>query len=473
LDNAQLVAAVRGGDGAAFTELYERYERLIFNRCRLLLAGDDEAAKDATSETFRVAFAGRLKGLRDPQKLTAWLWTVSKRMAIRQYRANRTVLMADVPEQPVDDDLDSIDPRWAEQVLIAASAALDEADRQLLPDFQLIVTDRITRRDVADSRGMSTDHLNVSLSRLKQRLDEAVVLVLLKPARRQKCGGLQEQIRRTGADITPRLRKAVARHIRDCATCESHRERVLITAGLLAAIPFLPAPDDLRVPDVTPVSFQRSLTRRLVAAAAVLLVLALLYVVAWRSRGPSDVDAAVSPQAESAVTTTTTSGSPVETTTSPAAQSSPGESSSGGSVQSSVSSSVSASASMSSSSTSPVVDTSGPAIASPVLSATTLSQVWNGQACGGQATSVTVSVGVSDPSDVAGVVLSGTIAGRTRTWTMQDAKTGAWTTSVSYGIDDHTGKSGQIVLTATATDKAGNSSNAQVGQVQLISCTPG
>jgi hypothetical protein len=103
---------------------------------------------------------------------------------------------------------------------------------------------------------------------------------------------------------------------------------------------------------------------------------------------------------------------------------------------------------------------------------TTLSQVWNGQACGGQATAVTVSVRVDDPSGVAGVALSGTIAGRTRTWTMQDAKTGIWTASVSYGINDHTGKSGPVLLSATATDKAGNSANAQVGQVQLISCTP-
>jgi RNA polymerase sigma factor (sigma-70 family) len=469
LNNAQLVAAIRAGDGAAFTELYERYERLIFNRCRLLLAGDDEAAEDATSETFRIALAGRLKGLRDPEKLTAWLWTVCKRTAIRQYRGDQTVLMADVPEQPVADDVDDIDPRWAEQVLLAASAALDKADRSLLPDLQLIVNDRITRRDVADSRGMSTDHLNVSLSRLRQRLDEAVVLVLLQPSRRQRCEGLQEEIRKTGKDITPRLRKAVARHIRGCKACESHRKRTLITAGILAAIPFLPAPDGVRTPDVTPVSFQRILTRRLVAAAAVLLVLALLGVLAWRARGPSDVDAAVSPQAESAVVTTTSAGEPAETTTTTVARSS---SSQAALTASATSTSVSTSVSASSSSASPAVDKSGPVITTPSVKPTTLSQVWNGQACGGQATAVTVTVRVDDPSGVAGVVLAGTIAGRTRTWAMQDAKTGTWTASVSYGINDHTGKSGPVVLSAAATDKAGNSANTQLGQVQLISCTP-
>ncbi|MEU4768516.1 sigma-70 family RNA polymerase sigma factor [Actinosynnema sp. NPDC023794] len=198
-----MLAAIRAGDTAAFTALYERYERLVFNRCRQYLAGDDEAAKDATSETFRVALSGRLKGLRDPDKLTAWLWTVSKRMAIRQYPHNRTVLMAEVPDRPWHDDAAEVDPRWAEQVLAAASTALESSDRDLLPDFQLIVTDRISRRDVALSRGLSTDHLNVSLSRLKQRLDEAIVLVLLVPSRRRECAGLGQEVRRVGEQITP------------------------------------------------------------------------------------------------------------------------------------------------------------------------------------------------------------------------------------------------------------------------------
>ncbi|MEU7527674.1 sigma-70 family RNA polymerase sigma factor [Saccharothrix sp. NPDC042600] len=469
MNNAQLVAAVRAGDGAAFAELYERYERLIFNRCRLLLAGDHEAAEDATSETFRIALAGRLKGLRDPDKLTAWLWTVSKRTAIRQYRGDRTVLVADVPEQPVNDDVDDIDPQWAEQVLLAASAALDKADRSLLPDLQLIVTDRITRRDVADSRGMSTDHLNVTLSRLRQRLDEAVVLVLLQPSQRQRCDGLQQEIRKIGEEITPRLRKAVARHIRGCKACESHRKRALITAGILAAIPFLPAPNGNRTPDITPVSFQRILTRRLVAAAAMLLVLALLGVLAWRSHESSDLDAAVSQQAESAVVTTTSSSGPAETTMTTV---SPSSASQTAQTTSTTSFSILTSVSVNSSSASSAVDKSGPVIAAPTVEPTTLSQVWNGQACGGQATAVTVSVRVDDPSGVAGVALSGTIAGRTRTWTMQDAKTGTWTASVSYEINDHTGKSGPVVFAAAATDKAGNTANAQVGQVQLISCTP-
>ncbi|MCP3804942.1 hypothetical protein NLX83_37320 [Allokutzneria sp. A3M-2-11 16] len=109
-------------------------------------------------------------------------------------------------------------------------------------------------------------------------------------------------------------------------------------------------------------------------------------------------------------------------------------------------------------------DSAGPVLASPVFSDTKLAQT-----CEGPTSSVKVSVQVSDESGVAGVTLSGTIGGKTRTWSMKEG--GAWAARIAYGLKDHTGPSGPIKISATAMDALGNKSTRQLGQLHLRSCS--
>ena len=115
--------------------------------------------------------------------------------------------------------------------------------------------------------------------------------------------------------------------------------------------------------------------------------------------------------------------------------------------------------------TTTAVDTAGPVLASPVFSDTKLAQT-----CEGPASSVKVSVRATDESGVAGVTLSGTVGGKTRTWPMKHD--GAWVARIAYGIKDYMGPSGPIRVSATATDTVGNKSTRQLGQVHLRSCAP-
>jgi RNA polymerase sigma factor (sigma-70 family) len=50
-DEAQLAQAAAAGDGGAFAELYERYERRAFNLCYRILGSEEDAA-DSTQEAF-------------------------------------------------------------------------------------------------------------------------------------------------------------------------------------------------------------------------------------------------------------------------------------------------------------------------------------------------------------------------------------------------------------------------------------
>jgi RNA polymerase sigma factor (sigma-70 family) len=82
--DAELVAACRQGDQAAWELLVRRYERLIFSVALRNGVTRDEAA-DITQMTF-VALLESLGRLREDERLASWLMSVARRLAWRQRR---------------------------------------------------------------------------------------------------------------------------------------------------------------------------------------------------------------------------------------------------------------------------------------------------------------------------------------------------------------------------------------------------
>ncbi|HLM51952.1 MAG TPA: sigma-70 family RNA polymerase sigma factor, partial [Solirubrobacteraceae bacterium] len=100
VEEARLARAAAAGDGAAFSELYDRYERKIFNFCARICGSADDAA-DATQEAF-VAVLERLPRLeRRDLNFGAYLFTTARHSAYRVVeKRNRAVPTDDVPERP-------------------------------------------------------------------------------------------------------------------------------------------------------------------------------------------------------------------------------------------------------------------------------------------------------------------------------------------------------------------------------------
>jgi RNA polymerase sigma factor (sigma-70 family) len=87
---AERVKRARGGDSAAFSELYRAYAPAIFARVLLPKLGNREAAEDALAETFRTAFE-RLEAF-EPQEVSVYFWLarIAANKAIDLHRAKRT-----------------------------------------------------------------------------------------------------------------------------------------------------------------------------------------------------------------------------------------------------------------------------------------------------------------------------------------------------------------------------------------------
>ncbi len=138
LSDEALVQACRYGDAAAWEELVERYQRLVFAIARH--AGlDDEQAADVFQRVF-ATLVERLDQIEQPALLGAWLTTTARHEAWRFSRRERALRRGLSPEgqlltTPVDDSQlpDEIVLRLEQQhAVYTAVQALDPRCRDLI-----------------------------------------------------------------------------------------------------------------------------------------------------------------------------------------------------------------------------------------------------------------------------------------------------------------------------------------------------
>ena len=84
MDESELIARVRTGDGAAERLLYDAHVDRVY-RLAYRLAGDDELAREFTQDTFVRAFE-RLGSFRGEAKLSTWLHAVATSVVLNGLR---------------------------------------------------------------------------------------------------------------------------------------------------------------------------------------------------------------------------------------------------------------------------------------------------------------------------------------------------------------------------------------------------
>jgi RNA polymerase sigma-70 factor (ECF subfamily) len=84
VDERELIARVRAGDGAAERALYDAHVDRVF-RLAYRLAGDDDLARDFTQDTFIRAFE-RLGTFRGEARLSTWLHAITTSVVLNGLR---------------------------------------------------------------------------------------------------------------------------------------------------------------------------------------------------------------------------------------------------------------------------------------------------------------------------------------------------------------------------------------------------
>jgi len=241
--DAELATAAAAGEREALAAIFDRYGTRVYAFCRSMVHRPADA-DDCLQDVFVIA-ATRLGGLREPERLRSWLFSVARHECLHRLDRNRR-------EVPMDEFEDG--PHAAGNRPLTSTLDRDLAD--LLEDSIAGLADRDRLViELSDRQGLSTEELAAALSmsapsahklltRARSTARKCVGALLVARTGRQDCPALDAVLGQWNGRLTPLLRKRIARHIETCRTCREQERRVASPAALLHALPvfLLPLP---------------------------------------------------------------------------------------------------------------------------------------------------------------------------------------------------------------------------------------
>src|SRR5271165_5110280 len=125
MQDRDVVAAIVAGEPEGMAEAYDRYAASLYAYCHSMLAGPEAA--EAVRDTFLISVL-KLDGLRDPDRLDAWLRAVARNECLRR-------LGPEDPENPENPEgpIGPEEPAGAAAALVPRSADPDELPAVTLP----------------------------------------------------------------------------------------------------------------------------------------------------------------------------------------------------------------------------------------------------------------------------------------------------------------------------------------------------
>jgi RNA polymerase sigma factor (sigma-70 family) len=247
--DAGLVRGYLAGDRSALAGIYDRYSAGLYDTAAAMLRDRHEAA-DAMQDVFLIA-AERMAQLREPERLKPWLFAILRNEVYRRTRRRGRAIPTDfaapgVAEMAAPTQADAEGEMVAAgelaEMVRGAAHGLDERDQLVL---ELSIRQGLQGADLAAALGVSADQSYTMVHRMRDRVDRSLGAFAVAKAGRRDCSELGEILRGWDGEFTVLIRKRVARHIENCATCERTKRRVAPIA-LLSAAPALAAPPGLR-----------------------------------------------------------------------------------------------------------------------------------------------------------------------------------------------------------------------------------
>ncbi len=171
MDERELIARVRAGDGAAERALYDAHVDRVY-RLAYRLAGDDELAREFTQDTFVRAFE-RLSSFRGEAELSTWMHAIATSVVLNGLRKVKRLRQR---ETDLDDATGlSGARREAEPDLKRRLArAIDDLPEGYRTVFVMHDVEGFTHEEIGDTLGIETGTSKAQLSRARARLRETL-----------------------------------------------------------------------------------------------------------------------------------------------------------------------------------------------------------------------------------------------------------------------------------------------------------
>jgi RNA polymerase sigma-70 factor (ECF subfamily) len=171
VDERELLARVRAGDGAAERALYDAHVDRVY-RLAYRLAGDDALAQDFTQETFIRAF-DKLNSFRGDSAFSTWLHTITTTVVLNGLRK---VKRFHKRETDIDDaHAVGVSRREAEPDLkVRLNQAIDALPHGYRTVFVMHDVEGFTHEEIGAALGVETGTSKAQLSRARAKLRVAL-----------------------------------------------------------------------------------------------------------------------------------------------------------------------------------------------------------------------------------------------------------------------------------------------------------
>ena len=220
--DADLLAAVRAGDDAAYAELWTRHQAAARRMAaQVVEPGDvDDLVSESYYRVLRVVKAG--SGPQDAFR--PYLFSTMRRFAIdtaRSYKRRVTLTdqAADLEAEPAPSAADVAAVNAEQHAAWRAWASLPEASRAVLWH---VVVERQTPAEIAPILGTSPNGVTLRARRAKERLRQAFLQQHLAATDNQECRETRRQLGPYIRDaLSSRDRAAVDEHLAGCERCRA------------------------------------------------------------------------------------------------------------------------------------------------------------------------------------------------------------------------------------------------------------
>jgi RNA polymerase sigma-70 factor, ECF subfamily len=178
LDDQQLIARIKGGDGRSFDVLVKRYQDRINNLCRYMLENRQDA-EDAAQDTFLKAYRN-LNAYRPSASFYTWLYRVAVNTCLDHKRkiSLRSLWFLSDNEDRADSFPSNIpSPEAAysnKQSMQSLRSALNKLSKKLRVVIVLKELDRLSYEEIAEILEVSVGTVKSRISRAREELQKNI-----------------------------------------------------------------------------------------------------------------------------------------------------------------------------------------------------------------------------------------------------------------------------------------------------------
>jgi len=239
-DDAALVAAIRAGDPGPWGVIFDRYRGRVWGLAYGIVRRRADA-EDVVSATFLKAVES-IDQLRDPSALRPWLLSIARRRSLDIVSRGREVAhdpseggwIEESGSPPGDAMVVGLHQEDLTRLVAAALDGLEPRDRAAL---ELAERQELSGDELAMSLDVTRDNAYQLLHNARDRFEASVSSLIVARRGRADCGELDTLLDGWDGELTPLLRKRLARHMKKCSTCSETRRLQVTPAALLALLP--------------------------------------------------------------------------------------------------------------------------------------------------------------------------------------------------------------------------------------------